>query len=362
MRLLVTVQHPAHVHFFRNAIRDWQREGHAVRVCAREKGVATALLDAYGIAYRRLAGPTGSVVDLAATQAVWEARLLREARRFEPDVLVAVAEPGITHVARLLGTRSLLFSDTEHSTIQNRLAFPFAHRVCAPDCFFGDLPRTAVTYPSYHELAYLHPDRFEPSAAVVRDHGFDPETRLVVLRTVAWSAAHDFGQTGVTGLVGVVEELEATGAQVVISAEAGVPPELADRRYDGPPEDIHHLLAYADLFVGEGATTAAESAVLGTPSVYISNWELGYTRDLERYGLLFNFVDGDRETRQRRGIDKAVSLLSDGPAPAEWAKRRRRLLAEKVDTTGVIHEQVTELARRGVSRSGCPVDAEEVRG
>lgn len=363
MRVLVTIQHPAHVHFFRHAITEWLAAGHAVRVCVREKSVATSLLDAFGIDYRLLSDATTSLFDLAVTQVVWEARLLREARRFDPDVLVAIAEPGVTHVARLVGARSLVFTDTEHSTIQNRLAFPFAHRICVPDCFFGDLPETATTYPGYHELAYLHPDRFQPSTGVLDRHGLDGTDRLVVLRTVAWDAAHDFGASGLQGVEGVVDELESTGATVVISAEAPLPPELADRRYTGPPADIHHLLAHATLVVGEGATTAAEAAVLGTPAIFISEWELGYTRDLERYGLLFNFVAGDRETRQRRGIDRARRLLSGESDETDWAARRARLLADKVDTTTVVRAAVADLVSGqrpspGKRETG---DVEEVR-
>jgi hypothetical protein len=361
VRVLVTIQHPAHVHFFRHSIAEWLATGHAVRVCVREKSVATALLDAYGIEYRVLSDATTSILDLAVTQVVWEARLLREARQFDPDVLVAIAEPGVTHVARLVGARSVVFSDTEHSTIQNRLAFPFAHRVCVPDCFYGRLPRTARTYPGYHELAYLHPDRFRPSPEVLEQQGLDPDDELVVLRTVAWDAAHDFGASGLSGLEGVVDELESTGATVVISAEAPLPEELADRRYTGPPAAIHHLLAHATLVVGEGATTAAEAAVLGTPAIFISEWELGYTRDLQRYGLLFNYVAGDRETRQRRGIDRAVRLLSGESEETDWAERRRRLLADKRDTTTVIREQVADLVSEQPTPRDQLDDAGEVR-
>jgi hypothetical protein len=359
VRVLVTIQHPGHVHFFRNAIAEWRDEGHTVHVCVREKSVATALLDAYDIEHTVLAGATDGFLDLAVTQVVWEAKLLREARRFDPDVLVAIAEPGVTHVAPLVGAESLVFADTEHATLQRWLAFPFADRICVPDCYFGDLPASAVRYPSYHELAYLHSDRFTPDPEILRTHGISPDERLIVLRTVAWDAAHDFGQSGLGGIEAVVEELEASGGRVVISAEADVPASLADRRYDVPPEHMHHLLAHAKLFVGESATMAAESAVLGTPAVYISNWELGYTRDLARYGLLFSFVDEDRETRQREGLAIAREILTaeTPPIPTSadsrvsagepWADRRARLLAEKVDTTCVLRDHVADLAGGG---------------
>ncbi len=36
------------------------------------------------------------------------------------------------------------------------------------------------------------------------------------------------------------------------------------------------LLAYATLFIGEGATMASECAVLGTPAIYVNSLQLGY--------------------------------------------------------------------------------------
>jgi hypothetical protein len=40
MKVLIDIGHPAHVHFFRNAIRELESKGHAVKVTARDKEVA----------------------------------------------------------------------------------------------------------------------------------------------------------------------------------------------------------------------------------------------------------------------------------------------------------------------------------
>jgi hypothetical protein len=368
MRVIVTMQHPAHVHFFRNAIAEWKAAGHAVKVCVREQSVATALLQRYDIDHTVLAGATHSFLSLAVTQLKYETRLLGVARRFEPDVMVAIAEPGVAHVARLVGARSVVFTDTEHGTLQNILAFPLATRICVPECYKDRVPTKAVRYPGYHELAYLHPDRFEPSESVLREQGIEPDDTLVVLRMRAWKSAHDVGKRGLTSIEAVVRRLEATGATVIISAETdAIPDELLDRQYDIAPEHMHHLLAHANLFVGESATMASESAVLGTPAVYISNWELGYTGELEHeYGLLYNFVEEDREKRQERGLAKACEILTDGvEGPPEapgvtWADRRRRMLTERVDTTTVILEQVEQVAGDGVGGHERSVGSGEV--
>ena len=49
MHILVGVWHPAHVHFFRNAIKKLKEGGHRVTVAARKKESTYKLLRSYNI-------------------------------------------------------------------------------------------------------------------------------------------------------------------------------------------------------------------------------------------------------------------------------------------------------------------------
>ena len=51
MRVLFDMGHPAHVHFFKNTIKNLKRDGHQVKITARNKEVTLALLKAYGLDY-----------------------------------------------------------------------------------------------------------------------------------------------------------------------------------------------------------------------------------------------------------------------------------------------------------------------
>ncbi|WP_128906152.1 DUF354 domain-containing protein [Halorubrum amylolyticum] len=341
MRVAFTIQHPAHVHLFRNAIRELVESGDSVFVFVRENDVATDLLDGYGIEYNRLASETKSFAGLVLTQALYETRLLRNCRRIDPDVIVGMGEPGVSHVATLLQTNGLIFTDTENATIQNMLAFPLADRICTPDCYWDNIGKKQWTYPGYHELAYLHPDRFTPDPSVFDDTDVDPDDKYVVLRLVAWNALHDVGSAGFSELEAVIEQLESTGTRVIITSESELPDRFDDYLMPTAPEEIHQVLRDADLFIGESATMAAESAVLGTPAIFVSPIHLGYIDELaDKYGLVFQF-DGD--DRQFRGLSKAVSIL-DGYSAETWRSRRDDLLEDKVDTTCAILKQIRAVA------------------
>jgi predicted glycosyltransferase len=339
MRVLLTLQHPGHVHFFKHAYRELRANGHEVAVVVRNEPVVAELCEAYDIEYRVLCGAADSLPSLAATQLRYEIGLFRFARKFSPDVIAAIGGVAAAHVARLTGTRGIVFTDTEHATLSNALAFPFADLICTPSCYEDDLGLRQYRYPGYHELAYLTPNRFTPNQSVLETVGVDPEERFVVFRLSSWNALHDVGQGGFDDAVEAVEHLEAMGVRVLIASSSALPTEIESRQIDIEPHRLHDLLAYATLFVGEGATTATESAVLGTPAVYVNTLSAGTLTELEeRYGLLFGFHGPDRH---RRGLERAIEILESADRE-RWERRRRRLLSEKCDTTSVVTGLLTE--------------------
>lgn len=339
MKVCFTIQRPPHVHFYRAAISELVEAGHEVSVFVRDSEITTSLLDAYDIDHTTLTnGPNGSVVDLAWTQATFEARLIRQLRRLDPDVVSGVGGVSASHAAAAVGAESVVFTDTEHARLSNALMKPFVDRVYTPDCFHQTFGNGHVRYPGYHELAYLHPNRFTPDSAVLEQTDIDPERPLAVVRLAGWEAAHDVGANGIDDPTVVIERLEAAGAQVRLTSEAPSGTIAPDRELDLPPDQFHDLLAHATLYLGEGATTAAESAVLGTPAIYVNSLRMGYTDELEaRYQLLYNCQGSFRRERAIRTAERVL----DGSEPTDFVAAREEMLAEKVDTTDVIIRAIT---------------------
>ncbi|MFC4438552.1 MULTISPECIES: DUF354 domain-containing protein [Natrialbaceae] len=337
--IIFTIQHPAHVHLFRNSIRTLSEQGHEVHTLAREKEINIDLLDQYGIDYELLADEPKRSWELPLVQLKYEYGIIRKAREVDPDVLVAMGEPSITHAAKLTDSTSLVFTDTEHATLQNTLAFPFADRIYTPECYQDEIGEKQVRYPGYHELAYLHPDRFEPDPSILEEAGLERDEQFVVLRLVSWDAMHDVGDSGFEDITDVVHALEDTGTTVCITSEAELPDTIEDRRASISPDRIHDLMAFSDLYVGESATMATESAVLGTPAVFVSSSRRGYTDELEdEYGLVFNYSG---ENRHEQGLEQALEILETDDTE-QWNQRHAAMLEDKVDVTEFIMETVRE--------------------
>jgi uncharacterized protein len=338
MRLLIDIAHPAHVHFFRHFMKGMISRGHEIRITARDKEVTMALLDAYGFAYINRGSIQKALLKKALDLIRIDARLFGIAREWRPDLLMGVHNPYIAHVGRLTGKPSIIFTDTEGVRIASLLTYPFAGAICTPSCFREAIdPRKHVKYRGYKELAYLHPDYFTPLIEDLEEIGLNRSDPFIVLRFISWGAIHDTTLKGIRqgSEMEFVRSLEDFG-RVLITSERPLHGGLDRYRISTSPEKIHSLLSFARLYIGEGGTMATEAAVLGTPAIHIEATPSGYAtgeysgnflelRDV--YDLLYFFPD------QESALKKAMVILENGDSKAEWQRKRRKLLSDKIDVT-----------------------------
>jgi len=333
MRALFDVSHPAHVHLFKHAVEGLAANGHDVRVLSRRKEVTTDLLDAAGIDHQTVSERGSSAVDLVGEWVRREFRVLREARQFGPDVVVSRLNPAAVHAARLTGARSVVFHDTEPANLLARATLPFADVVCTPAGFDDDWGGQR-RYEGYQELAYLHPARFDPDPEPLREAGVAVEGPYSVLRLVAGDAHHDYGNPSLSpdGVDRVVEALSTVGP-VYASAEDDARRPAGTEPMPVAPDRLHDLLAFADCYVGDSNTTAAEAGILGTPALRYDTFGAealdNFVELDDEYGLV-------RSTGTESHLVEAVETVVDdlAAANATWWRRRNRLLAEKIDVTG----------------------------
>lgn len=334
MRLLVDVGHPGHVHFFKHAIWRLQEQGHEILVSARDKDVTLALLRHYGIPHRTLSTAGSSVWGQAREFIAREFALMRLIREFKPDVVTEITGDYIAPVCWLLRKPSVVWLDSEPVPTSRFLTYPFASVICTPDCFMRDLGERHIRYAGYHELAYLHPDYFQPDPTVLGELGVEEGESFIVLRFVAWKAGHDVGQRGFSPEMKreIVKTLARYG-RVFITSETPLADEFEPYRITVPPHRIHDVLYYARLFMGDGATMATEAAILGTPAVRSSSLALSmgnFVELMERYELVYSYYD------PVEALNRALCILQRDEAKAEWRQRSERLVAEKVDLTASI--------------------------
>jgi uncharacterized protein len=349
LRIAVDITHPAHFHFFKNAIAGWQAHGHSVLILSRDKDLTLQLLDEAGWTHHCLSHVRSGMAGLALELVEHGAGVWRALGKHRSQSIAAIGGTLMIHAARLRGIPALVFYDTEHAKLSNRITYPFATRIYTPRCYRDNLGAKHQRYNGYQELAYLHPNRFTPDPAKLAVEGLQPGEPFTFVRLVAWKSHHDVRDFGVKNIYNVVRRLEQYG-RVLISSEAPLPDDLKPYERRGNIGDAHHIIAFARLLVGESATMASESAQLGVPSIFLSTSSRGYTDELEnRYQMVFNF-NGERAI-EADALACAVSILGDATAPQTFQERYRRMIAEQIDVTSFIMDEVERHARSRESRS-----------
>ena len=259
------------------------------------------------------------------------------ARRFKPDAMVAHnGGPAIGLIGALLRIPRLVMEDTEHAKLQRIMGLPFATRIITGTGYLDDHGKRQRKFNGVWVQSYSTPKYFTPDPTLLHNVGIETDKPYIVVRTVAWEAAHDIGYQGTTtaALTNIVEKLKPYG-RVILCSETPLPPELEPYRNPAPSEDVHHLLAFAALYIGEGASTAAEAAVLGTPSVYYNPLPLGYLQAMEtQYGIVKNAPSIDD------AINIAQNLLKNENLAEEWKVKQEKFLTESDDLVEVMIQEM----------------------
>jgi len=336
MKIFVDIGHPAHVHYFKNTIIILSDDGHQFCITARDKDVTHQLLKKYHISFINRGRGRNSLIGKLFYLLKTNLRLYKIAKTFRPDLFLSFASPYAAQVSRMLKIPHITFTDTEHAMLGNTAFLPFSDVVITPLVFLNDLGKNHIRFDGFMELCYLQERYFKPDDNVLGQFNLSKNDKFVIIRLVSWNASHDIGQTGFykDSIVKLVETLKKY-AKVCITSEGTISKELEKYKLNIHPTDIHHFLAHAALFIGEGATMASECAMLGTPAIYVNTLSAGTLQDQEKNGLLYSYRN------PKRVIEKAEEILKDRNAKQKQINCSKNYLKNKINVTEFMNWFIT---------------------
>ena len=286
MKILIDINHPAHVHYFRNFIQLMEAKGHEFCVINRDSKMINQLLDYYGIEHTirnkrpDKKGTFASMMNLVR-MTLW---CIRKSFSFRPDMYVGFANIPCAISSRIFRKPCVLLNDTEHNIISHKIYMPNCDAVLTPFYFKTDLDKLVgggknikqIRFNGYIEQLYLHSEDYRQNDGVLNELNVK-QREYVIVRYIAYNAHHDMGITPLSREAKrqLVAEI-AQSYKVFVSLE-----EEFDMDFYQPyllhtsPEKMHDLMAGAKFLITEGATMASEAFVLGVPYLYLNPLRCG---------------------------------------------------------------------------------------
>jgi hypothetical protein len=334
MKILFHLGHPAHFHLFKNVISNLNAKGHETFILIKKKDVLQDLLEGAGMDFFNVLpeGRKDSKAGMAIGQIKQDVRIWKFVRKHKPDLLVGTSV-AITHVGKLCGIPSINVNEDDAHIVPfySKMAYPFTNVILSPDpCNNGKWERKSVHYAGYHELAYLHPNHFQPDREIA-DQYISTIRPYYILRFAKLGAHHDKGIKGINNEIAldIIEILKAHG-RILITSERELIPELEQYRIAVNPIHMHHVMAFASLYIGDSQTMAAEAGVLGTPFIRFNDFvgRIGYLNEIENK---YKLGIGIKTSETAKLLQTVEEMAQNEQLKDEIKFRRLEMLSEKID-------------------------------
>ena len=325
--------HPAHYHLFKNTAIDLKEKGWKVRFLIKRKDVLESLVVSSGVDYeivRKKERQSSSKIGLALSLLSMDWNVAKCLIKNRTDLLIGTYTPLIS---RWTGVPTIVCNEDDAEVVPNfaRLSYPFASDILVPTtCDCGKWNGKAIKIKTYQELAYLHPDNFSPDRAVAEKY-VALDTPYFIVRFAKLNAHHDSGIKGInTDLAEKIIRMMTPFGRVYITSERPLEPQLEPYRIQINPIDMHHVMAFCSLYIGDSQTMAAEAGVLGVPFIRFNDFvgRIGYLRELEDvYHLGFGF----KTNQEEQMLQSLQSLLEMKDRRDVFCSRKQKMLTEKID-------------------------------
>jgi len=347
MKILIALNHPAHYYLFKYISRGLREKGNKVEFVIREKDILEQLLVSEGVTFTKLSkkrkrkkNSLSIISRLTIELFEQDMNLLKFVNKFHPDIMLGT-DIAITHIGRFKRIPSIVFNedDYEINKLFCKTSYPFSTHIFAPyNCSVGKHTKKKIPYNGYQKMAYLNKKYFNPDKKILNEFGIT-EQRYFIIRIVSLTSGHDLVEGKHRGinfdlLRKVINKLTPYG-KIYLNSEDSLPAEFQKYQLKIVPNKMHHIMAFASLFIGDSQTMCAEAGILGTPFIRFNDFvgKIEYLNDLEnKYNLGF----GIKTSEPEKLLNIIEFIISKENLKEEWREKVKRLFEEKIDLTSLV--------------------------
>lgn len=342
-KFLIEIPHPHFVHFFKNIIDIIGHEN--VKVVCQDTAIIISLLENHNIEYSTIGKKYNNIIGKLFSQVWFFFKFVKLIKVNKINIVIGLTPSALISTKFFRNVKNIFFDDDD-SAVQplNRFfTIPFANYVITPKCLaFEDYGKKHYTYKGFQELAYLSPKYFKPSQQIIKKYNLR-KYDYILIRFNDFKAHHDIGHSGISKSIRkrIVEYLSKY-FQVYITTEGKIDHDLKKYQLNINPIDIHHIIYYAKMYIGDSQTMASEAAVLGTPSIRCNTFKdkISYLNELEyNYGLTYSFLNNEEDQM----LCKIKELIENNNLDITWEKKKNKMLQEMEDVNEFIIEFIKKI-------------------
>lgn len=328
MKISLLILKPNHINFFKNLFHELDEEGHNVLCLVKGDEINRRLLSRSDIKHSFFGNGLGGHLPNLVSFSRNKVSLISKLLAFRPDLILSVNSLPPSPFNSIFNMVSVVFLDTKLKKKDERNLFNYADKIVTPDSYPFDVPpKKHLSHPSYHSLAYLHPNRFKPNLQILEELSIEPKDYVFVsFARKDWMDGLGHNLLQRREKIDIVRALEEH-CEVLVDKRGAVPEPLEDYTQSLSLAEYNHLLANARLAVGDDPIVSSEAGVLGVPWIFISDSTVSTLEEQEIHYEIGTQVPDIEEA------EKIGEIILTEEIEPDFEKARRDILTDKTDLT-----------------------------
>jgi len=339
MKIVIDITHPAHVNFFKNAVRKLFESGHQIKITVLKRGILPQIVfkEFEYVKCVCIGKRSRNIFSI-----LFEANLIKFFKMMifvfknDIDIGLGVGTFLLGACLKLKGIPNIQFDDDVERKNEVLL-----EKITCTKLYFPPICKASKkvkTYNASKEWAYLSPKYFVANREALKEYGIDTKEYIFIreVDTVTVNYRHQK-----PNIVENFAQQLPSSFKVILSLENKsrkkyYPPQWI--LLEEPLKDIHSLLYFSKLVISSGDSIAREGALLGVPSVYCGSRKMAINNFVSEKGMLYQIEPEE--------VPEFAKKVAQGNINFENQDIfRQKLLQEWDDVTELIVKETEEHVR-----------------
>jgi len=289
MKIIIDINHPAHVNFFKPIIKNLTTSGHDVIISVLKRGklplIAKKEFNEHQIYFvGNHKGTKFSI--LLETNLIRFFQIFRLCYKIQPDIGLSAGSFVLGAALKIIYVPNIQFDDDPERKINvffekltsTKLFFPI---------FYKQLTENVQNFNALKEWSYLSPKYFKPNVETLNQYGLTSK-KYIFIREISTGSLNYSSQK--KNIIASICHFFSKSIPFVLSLED----KTTKNQYPSdwlilnePIDDIHSLIYYSKCLVSSGDSMAREGAMLGIPSIFCGSRTMRANEVMIKKGIMF---------------------------------------------------------------------------